>query len=290
MPHRRALALATLLACTGVASDDPFSYDARAPLHASFAAPRATAAANVRDGSFDGGAAGSVPATLIVPAHAAGPAVLWVHWLGEPATTNRSEFRDEAQTLAARGVTSLLVDGMWAKPDWFEKGRTPANDERDLVRQVVALRRALDVLVEQPGVDPRHIALVGHDFGAMYGALAASVDPRVSALVLVTPAMTFWEWFLLGPAPTDVPTYVRQMSAYDLPARLPSAHVRAVLFQYAKRDVYVPATAAVAARSLLADRDRTIRIYDAEHPLALDSARQERDAWLVERLSSPAPG
>ena len=46
------------------------------------------------------------------------------------------------------------------------------------------LRRALDVLLAQPGVDPKRIAYVGHDFGAMYGAVLAGVDRRVSVWAL----------------------------------------------------------------------------------------------------------
>ena len=64
------------------------------------------------------GAAGNSPvrATLVRPAAEGKGRVglLWVHWLGEPATTNRTEFLDEAIQLASSGVVSLLVDTLWS--------------------------------------------------------------------------------------------------------------------------------------------------------------------------------
>jgi hypothetical protein len=53
------------------------------------------------------------------------PAALWVHWLGEPATTNHTEFLADARSLAARGAVSLLVDMPWSQKDWFTAVRTP---------------------------------------------------------------------------------------------------------------------------------------------------------------------
>ena len=259
MPRRRwaAFALAALLfgaRPASAAAGDPFAYDPRV-------------------------AADPATTEVVRAPHPDGRGILWVHWLGDAATSNRTEFRAEAQTLAASGVTSVLVDGMWSHPDWFEKLRTPQTDERDLIAQVIALRRALDLLAAQPGVDATHLMLVGHDFGAMYGALTAAVDPRVRDLVLMTPAWTFWEWFLFTPV-SDASAYVARMSAYDLPRWLPRTHARAVLFQYAKRDPYVASTNALAAKSVLPGRDTTVSSYEVGHALD-ESARRDRDAWLL---------
>ena len=61
------------------------------------------------------------------------------------------------------------------------------------------LRRALDVLLAQPGIDRGRVAFVGHDFGAMYGVLAAAVDPRIKAFVFMAGTQSFSDWFLYGP-------------------------------------------------------------------------------------------
>lgn len=252
------------------------------------AAVPAAAASGVRerDLSYDGGAYGPVTATVVAPATpgAASPGILWVHWLGTPATTNRTEFLADARALAARGATSVLVDAMWSRADWFTKGRKPATDERDLLAQVAALRRGLDLLGAQPGVDPAALTLVGHDYGAMYGAIAASQDARVTRLVLLAPSLAMWDWFLFGEPPADVPAYVARLSAYDLPRVLPGAHASAVLGQFAENDLYVPVSNAWTFRSLFGGRDVTTKRYKTDHALATEDVRADRDAWLIQHL------
>src|SRR4051794_27177036 len=111
--------------------------------------------------------------------------VLFVHWY-EPkaANSDRSEFLPEAYDLARHGAVSLLVDTMWAKSTWFDE-RNPDKDYESSVAQVKNLRRSLDVLMKQPGVDPTRIAYVGHDFGMMYGAILAGIDHRVRVSALM---------------------------------------------------------------------------------------------------------
>lgn len=56
---------------------------------------------------------------------------------------------------------------------------------------VIDLRRALDLLLAQPGADPKRIAFVGHDYGSMHGAILAGVDRRPQSYVLLTPTGSF---------------------------------------------------------------------------------------------------
>lgn len=213
------------------------------------------------------------------------PAVLWVHWLGEPATTNHTEFAADAQALAATGVISMLVDMPWSNPDWFSAGRTTSSDAADTVANVVALRRALDILVALPSVDPARIAYVGHDFGAMDGALLLAVDPRPQFAVLMAPTLSFWEWNLLGAQPRDPAAYVTQMSGFDLPGWLARGRQRATLLQFGKNDIYVSRATAAVFRNAVPDRDRTYKMYDADHALDIPAAHVDRLAWLMKHLA-----
>ena len=91
------------------------------------------------------------------------PGALFVHWLGDkPETTNLTEFEPDALVLARDGVTSVLIDAMWSAPGWFNKVRTPGSDYDNSIKQVVDLRRALDLLLAQADVDRGRIAYVGH--------------------------------------------------------------------------------------------------------------------------------
>jgi predicted esterase len=223
---------------------------------------------------------------LVTPAgtvqHA--PAIVWVHWLGEVATTNHTEFLGDAQELAKRGVVSLLVDMPWSQAKWFTDVRTPETDYADTIAQVVTLRRALDCLGGVAGVDKTRIAFVGHDFGAMDGALLLAVDDRPSFAVLMTPTLSYWEWYLLGKQPADPTAYVAQMSAFDLPGWLARGKQKATLLQFGQDDEYVSQATGIALRNAVPDRDRTLKAYKLDHALDDPAARDDRRAWLAAHL------
>jgi dienelactone hydrolase len=236
-----------------------------------------------------GGPAPEKPANAVVvqpnaPRNA--PAVLWVHWLGETATTNHTEFMSDAQALAAHGVVSLLVDMPWSQKDWFGSIRSTENDYADTVAQVVALRRALDCLTQLPGVDKTRVAYVGHDFGAMDGALLLAVDDRPQYAVLMAPTLSFWEWYLLGKQPADPAAYVAQMSAFDLPGWLAKGKQKATLLQFGKLDEYVAQSTGIALRNAVPNRDRTLKAYKLDHALDDVTAHDDRRAWLLAHLGA----
>jgi len=212
------------------------------------------------------------------------PAVLWVHWLGEPATTNHTEFMSDAQEVAKRGIVSLLVDMPWSQKDWFTSVRAPETDYADTIAQVMTLRRALDCLTAVPGVDASRIAYVGHDFGAMDGALLLAIDARPQYAVLMTPTLSYWEWYLLGKQPADPAAYVAQMSAFDLPGWLAQGKQKATLLQFGQNDEYVSQATGIALRNAVPNRDRTLKAYKLDHALDDVTAHDDRRNWLIAHL------
>jgi dienelactone hydrolase len=282
-PLAAALASFILLAAAPATPATPtFGYD---PARTTCQAGSAGA-----DGTIPFTVAGpDVPTThgvLVVPAHpaASGDAVLWAHWLGAVPTTNHTEFLVDAQALAERGVRSLLLDMPWSQPGWFTKVRAPEHDYTDTIGAVLVLRRSLDCLAALPHVDPAKIAVVGHDFGAMTAALLLAADPRPSYAVLMAPALTFWEWYLLGGPPTDQGAYVAQMSVLDLPGWLTRGQQRGTLLQFAKNDQYVAESTGVAFYNATPNRDRAIKVYDLGHDLDDETAHEDRVAWLIVRV------
>ena len=155
----------------------------------------------IHDVTFASLSGGRTAAYLVAPDGAGGRGrrVLFVHWYApREKDSNRTQFLEQASELARRGVVSLLVETMWSDPAWF-RARDYARDYDHSVDQVRALRRALDVLLARPDVDPTRVAYVGHDFGAMYGAVLAGVDARVNAgLALQAGTTSFADWFLLS--------------------------------------------------------------------------------------------
>jgi dienelactone hydrolase len=230
-----------------------------------------------------------VKAYLVVP-EGKGPfaGILWVHWLGEPTTTNRTQFLKEAVELAPRGVVSLLVDAMWSAPDWYVK-RLPDEDYDNAIRQVIALRRAMDLLLARPEVDKARVAFVGHDYGGMYGMLMAGADRRARTYVYVAVAPSLDNWAFFAPQPASKAEYLRKNAALELTDSLRRVTNASTLFQFARNDAYVArADTGVPLAAAAAPKER--RLYDADHSMAVAQAVSDRDAWLLKALGLGGPG
>jgi predicted esterase len=261
----------------------PFSYDRNAPLNVSEVGSETRGGAVVRDVTFVGV---DVPVKTYIVAPASGGSghagILFVHWLGEPKTTNRTEFLDEAVELASHGVVSVLVDCMWTKSKWYETRDSNA-DFTDAVHQVVELRRALDLLVAQPGVDAQRLALVGHDFGAMYGLVAGAVDRRPRTYVLMAATSRFADWLKFGPAPKDMAAYTAAMGAIDPITLLPQLAPTSVFLQFGNADFFIPNDKAIEFYAAGAPRKVTAT-YAAKHNMRSPEAAADRRAWLMREL------
>lgn len=265
-----------------------FDYDRTAPLGVKEVGTAIVDGAQVRDLTFIG-VKDPVRAYLVAPAAASEGAaplhagILYIHWLGEPATTNRTEFLNEAVALTGQGIVSLLVDTMWAQPKWYPN-RVPEHDYERAIHQVIELRRAMDLLLAQPGIDPKRIAVVGHDFGAMYGILAAALDRRASTYVFMAGVPHFIDWFLFAQQPKDLPAYRRQLAPLDPVRFIGQLAPTPVFFQFAAHDEYVSAAAAAEFYAAAGPRKQTAT-YDAGHALHNADASADRVAWLIRHLS-----
>ena len=227
-------------------------------------------------------------ATLVMPASAGTaprPAILFLHWYGPPnPTSNRTQYLPEAIELAAAGVVSLLVDTPWSKERWFGT-RDSAKDYEFTVQMAKDVRRALDVLLAQPTLDKTRIAVVGHDFGAMWGALAVASDPRVTHFVYAAGTSSFTDWYLYTPKRegAERDAFVAKLAPLDPIAHLPKIAPRPVLLQFGTKDPHVKNESAKAQADATKD-PKTVKIYDgAEHELTYQ-ARLDRLAWLKEHF------
>ena len=284
-------ALALMAGGAVVLGQDPasmFAYDQRRPADLVSTGTEVRGTAVVADLTYATLTGTRRAADLVRPSMAAGasrPAILFVHWYEPPnPTSSRKQFLPDAVELAGEGVVSLLVDTMWSNPDWF-RHRDPENDLGNSIEQVKELRRALDILVSRPGVDPSRVFYVGHDFGAMYGSLLAGVDaPRLKGFVFMAGTRSFSDWFLLWPRRDDAvkADIIRRLAPLDPVRHLPRVRALPVLFQFATRDKFVTQAAAEALVAA-AVGPKEVRWYDAEHGLNADATR-DRLAWLRARL------
>ncbi|MBI1258944.1 MAG: hypothetical protein GC204_15850 [Chloroflexi bacterium] len=228
---------------------------------------------------------------VVPPGDGPFPAVEYVHWY-DPAepTSNKTEFLDEAVMMAQTyAVESILVDTMWSDPGWYGKGRTLASDYDDAARQVIELRHGLDVLLAPPNVDASRVAYVGHDFGAMYGALLSAADHRASAYVFIAGASDFNNWMLFG-VDDNTPGLASYKATMETiaPARfIAQAAPAVVLFQFGSQDFYTPEADFMAFYDAAAD-PKELRVYESDHAMASATIQTDRVNFLVDHLDLQA--
>ncbi len=231
---------------------------------------------------------GKVVAYLVRPAKSGSYAgMLYLHGFGQ-GWGNRKQFLDEAVGLARQGVVSLLPMGIF--PWFFEPSGNAERDQVNVIKQVIELRRALDFLLAQPGVDLDRIAFVGHDYGAMHGAVLAGVEKRVKAYVLMAGDANYSDWTVnYFTKPGDEKAYRKLISAVDPTSYLPHAAPAALFLQFGGQDGFVPKASADQSFNA-ASEPKKFGWYDNTGHTLNNQASQERVAWLELQLGlKPAP-
>jgi dienelactone hydrolase len=274
MPHKQSGDVAQLLA-----------YDRSAAFDLKEVSTTEQNGVTVRDLHYAAYAArhGRIKAYLVKP-RGKGPfaGLVFFHWLGE-VKSDRSEFLDEAVLLAGQGAVSLLIQGYFP---WSQKPIAGPADRQQVIDQTIEVRRALDLLLTQPEVDAQRIAFVGHDYGAMYGAIAAGVEKRVKAYVLMAAIGNFSDWSLKywpATAAKGLGAYRQAITELDPIRYVDRAAPAALLFQFAEKDKYIPKALAIELFDR-ASQPKQVKWYDAIHDLNVPAAQKDRREWLTRQL------
>jgi len=131
-----------------------------------------------------------------------------------------STYKDIAQALSKEGFITLRYDKRGIGNSTGEGGDFPEPSLRDLEAAVAFLK-------DNPSVDPKRIALVGHSIGGLWALMEAAGNDSIAAVcVMATPAKPMGEvlveqieWLVKsqGGNDTDVATVVAQQRAiYEL--------------------------------------------------------------------------
>jgi hypothetical protein len=211
-----------------------------------------------------------------------------LHWLGAPPDNDRSEFFEDAVQLANHGVTSLLVEAPWANPEWFPN-RKLDEDLLATTQYMAQLQSYFDYLIAEAKPKGNKIALVGHDFGAMYGALLLPGENAIRYAVIMAAVPDFADWFLLNRklGESETQQYREQMSVVAPSRYLRCARNLNVLFQFAKNDKYVSREQASAFIDS-ARADKTVLWYPGGHDLQ-QASRKDRVDWLLKKVGTKNP-
>jgi pimeloyl-ACP methyl ester carboxylesterase len=226
----------------------------------------------------------SVVAYLVIPAKQPTTAgVLFFHWLSSSGG-NRTEFKQEAVGLAAHGIASLLVQGDFP---WSTKPSGADHDIKAIDAEVAGVEAGVDLLLKQPGVDAHHLAYVGHDYGAMHGAVLLAKDSRFAGAILMAPDAHWVNWFndywTFIKTPAQRAEYAKALLPLDPATMLRSVKCK-VLLQFARSDEYLTLDREHAVETAVPAKLRETRWYDSDHAFN-DAARADRDAWLLALLA-----
>lgn len=237
----------------------------------------------VHDITFTG-AGRRVAAFLVTPTSPPPYAgVLYLHWFSNQ-NGSLYEFRYEAIAMAQHGVASLLPSGLFP---WTEPPGGVAHDQAQIDRQRVELSLAVDLLASWPGVDKNRLAFVGHDYGAMNGAVFIAAETRLRGAVLMTPHPRWVDWFATYfgaySDPQQRKDYATAMLPYDPATRIHESRVP-LLFQFARQDTFVSADDAKTMYDA-APSPKEQLFYDGDHTLRDSEA--DRSAWLLKLLANP---
>jgi pimeloyl-ACP methyl ester carboxylesterase len=242
--------------------------------------------AAVHDISYRAPGQDPVSAYLVMPlVGGKHPAAMFLHWLDTPEESTRAEFLAEAESLAAGEdhVISLLPQ-LTFPFDYFPVG--DVRDKDSVIKQTIQLRRGLDLLGSLPHVAKARIAVVGHDYGAMYASLLSAIDRcRVHSTVIMAADSTMSNWFVtffLDLPPDQVAPYTQMLTSVD-PINYIGRDPRRLLLQYATDDFYIPISVAEAIRDG-APSSAIYRTYDIDHSMRTRAALTDRDRFLLRTL------
>ena len=234
---------------------------------------------------------GKAQAQAKAKAKAKYPTVLWLHREGSNVT--RAEFLLEAETMAAGGVASILLELPFKKPYLF-RSEGNLGDAGVIRKAVIEARRTIDWAATQPQFNIEKLAVVGQRYGAWAATLLTAVDSRVDGAVLMSPpgkpsgwlqvteqakAKAFrdafdkaqWPEYLVAIEPLDPEKWIN----YAAPAKL---H-----FQFASSDAWVQTLEQVDLYRA-ASQPKSRQMFDSDE-LLNEEAKKDRQVWLKRVLT-----
>jgi len=283
--------LALLLAGTALYSQ--FQYDAKQPFDTTCEQLATRSDAELSGCGFTGPRGGRVSFILVKPRSAQPPfaGVIFQHGGGQSMTN----YLSEALILAQAGVISIIPDA----PARGEGKNSELNTmkleaARDYQAEIVITeRRVLDLLLQQPGIDPKRIAYVGHSYGGIAGGVLAGVEPRIATFVLIGALVSevrhiqenkssYWQVMRRNMSPDEFAKTLELMRETDPDRYLPKARAP-VLVQCGRLDSDDNVRACPEVYQIAGGPKRLIW-YDDDHNFTSLEALRDRLAWLEKYL------
>ena len=167
-------------------------------------------------------------------------------------------------------------------------------EERDgYIQGVIDLRRSLDLLESLPHCDGGRLAYVGHSIGAQFGAMLASLEKRIKAMVLVGGVPATEDIYLKSDDPDmiqlrenmkeKVDEYIQTLRAVDAIQYIPHAAPVPLFFQFAEFERYFD-EASMKRYFEAASEPKEMKWYPTGHELHDIRALIDRAEWLRDKI------
>lgn len=270
----------------------PFDYDPTQPFDKT-CQPIPRQDVRLEGCSFAGPRGGRVHFLIVSPRtakkHSAG--VIFQHGGGQSMTN----YLSEAFILARAGVVSIIPDAP-ARGDGknSELNTMKLEAARDhIAEMVVTQRRVLDLLLQQPGIDPTRIAFVGHSYGGTAGGVLAGIEPRIATFILIGAVPSharhieengsgYWQQMRSRLSASEMEKTLALLRAIDPVHYLPAARAP-MLIQCARLDSDDNVRACPEVHKL-AGGHKQLLWYDDEHSFPSLEAVRDRLYWLQQHL------
>jgi dienelactone hydrolase len=205
--------------------------------------------------------------------------ILYFHLLGPGGS--RRQFLDEARRLASRGVISVLIQG---RTPWSVRWKGDVSDNELITSQMNELSRALAVLRAEPGVDPQRIAVVGHDYGAMFLIPLILDNPDLKAGVLMAFTGHFGDWITYFPHSLNQKEYTAALKKADPLTLLSRPRTTPLFLQFARKDKYVSEEMVTEISKTAAQPCEWQWVETDIHEKVHEAGAKARLAWLLPRI------
>jgi len=209
------------------------------------------------------------------------PAVVLVHGSG----SDRRELLGDAVAFAQLGGVALTItEPSDAHPPPAAKGaRALLFQSRAItVRNVVAIRRAADLLASLPTVDRRRLGYLGWSAGAKAGTYIAASDARFKALALLSAGADELSNFVAAAPPPIQPQVRLVLGSVDPLRYIGFARPGSLLLEDGTKDRVVPHEGLLNMIHA-APRGTVVRWYAGGHALVPKAWRDALD-WLLKQL------
>jgi dienelactone hydrolase len=262
-----------------------FTYDEEMPLDIREVSRSREEGVTLVDLTYSSPMGGYVPATLVQP-DGKGPFAGIIYQHGMPSI--RQTLIPSAITYARMGAVVVMIDAPFSRPEHGspEPVTFTKQDRDEQIQLIIDLRRAVDLLLARPDVDPQRLAYIGISYGGAMGGLLAGVEDRLKGYVLQVGDGGLVTHFT-GSEDMDLwlakPEEVRQQwLAWMWPIEpihyVACASPAELLFQNGTTDRLVPPADALLYQDA-GSQPKTVLWYEKGHGLGLGAGRDQAE-WL----------